>query len=174
MRSADFAHTMLATDHYPSSVAMPNHELPEFHRSKISLHRAKLGYDYPTIRLPHTFSRLVGLSTRIYQTIQEGTLAFLVVVSPKEDASKAPKSSVFTPQRSPVQIRLSISFLLQFTSFHKRKLMFNKRACRRDPLNEFYVINRPVQFRKVVRFDDGDVIKLSKNMHRSCYATNLH
>jgi hypothetical protein len=59
----------------------PNHELFEIHRSKISLQRAKAGYNYPTIRLPHTFSKLVGLSTRIYQTVHEGALAFLVVIS---------------------------------------------------------------------------------------------
>jgi hypothetical protein len=60
---------MLATDHYPShDVAIPNHKLLEVHHSKISLHHAKAGYDHPAIRLPFTFSALVGLSTRIYQT----------------------------------------------------------------------------------------------------------
>jgi hypothetical protein len=61
---------------------MPNHELLEVHRSKISLHRAKADYSYPTISLPHTFSALAGLPTRIYQTVHDGALAFLVVVSP--------------------------------------------------------------------------------------------
>jgi hypothetical protein len=78
--------------------AMPKRELLEIHRSKISLHRAKAGYDCPTIRLPHTFSKLAGLSTQIYQTICEGSLAFLTVISPIENASKTPKSSVFTRQ----------------------------------------------------------------------------
>jgi len=41
----------------------------------------KTGYDYPTVWLPHTFTKLAGLSTRIYQTIHDGALAFLVVVS---------------------------------------------------------------------------------------------
>ena len=40
--------------------------------------------------------------------------------------------------------------------------MFNKRACRRNPLDELYVINHAVQFGKFVRFDDGDIIKPSK------------
>jgi hypothetical protein len=68
---------MLATDHYPYyDVAMPNHELLEVHRSKISLTRAKAGYDYPTIRLPFAFSGLIGLSTRIYQTVHAECLHF--------------------------------------------------------------------------------------------------
>ncbi|MGZ4849378.1 MAG: hypothetical protein ACXV2D_07825 [Halobacteriota archaeon] len=54
----------------------------EIHRTKISLHRAKEGYHYPTVRLPHQFSGLAGLSTRIYQTVHKGALAFLVVVTP--------------------------------------------------------------------------------------------
>ncbi len=90
---------MLAVEHYPtlfSDVAMPKHELLEIHRSKISLHHAKTGYDYPTIKLPHTFSRLVGLSTQIYQTVQDGALAFLVVISPRKNASDCPESSVLT------------------------------------------------------------------------------
>jgi len=68
-----------ATDYYPDLrlyITISNRELFEIHRSKISLHHAKTGYDYPTIRLAHTFSRLVGLSTRIYQTIQEGGVGF--------------------------------------------------------------------------------------------------
>ena len=82
---------MSTTEHYPDLLtqsALSQNELIEVHRSKISLHHAKTGYDYPTIRLPHTFSRLEGLSTRIYQTVQEGALAFLVVISPKENTSK--------------------------------------------------------------------------------------
>jgi hypothetical protein len=59
----------------------PKVGLLETHRSKISLHRAKAGYDYPTIRLPHTLSKLAGLPTHIYQTVHQGALAFLVVVS---------------------------------------------------------------------------------------------
>ncbi len=83
--------TMLAAENYPEvCTASPStHELLEIHRSKISLHHAKSDYDYPSIRLPHTFTTLAGLSTRIYQTIHEGALAFLVVVS-----------SVWTPSES--------------------------------------------------------------------------
>jgi hypothetical protein len=39
-----------------------------------------LSYHYPIERLPHQFSALVGMSSRIYQTICEGAFAFLVVV----------------------------------------------------------------------------------------------
>jgi hypothetical protein len=74
---------MLAADHCLSyDVALRKHELFEIHRSKISLHHTKAGYNYPMIRLPHTFSKLAGLRTRIYQTVHYGALAFLVVVSP--------------------------------------------------------------------------------------------
>ena len=55
----------------------PEPALLEIHRSKISLHHAKADYDYPTIRLSYTFSELAGLSTRIYQTVHDGALAFL-------------------------------------------------------------------------------------------------
>lgn len=105
---------MLA-DHCPyPNVEMPKHELLEIRRSKISLHHAKEGYSYPTIRLPYKFSQLAGLSTRIYQTVHDGTLAFVVVVSSanlsrntsersKNNGASA-KSSVFTWRRSPVRI----------------------------------------------------------------------
>jgi hypothetical protein len=82
---------MLAADHYPyPNVQMPKHELLEIHRSKISLHCAKADYSYPTIRLPHTLSKLAGLPTHIYQTVHNGALAFLVVVSSscKSEASE--------------------------------------------------------------------------------------
>ena len=75
---------MLAADHYPGlhlDAAIPNRQLFEIHRSKISLHHAKTDYSYPTIRLPYTFSKLAGLPTRIFQTVHDGALAFLVVVS---------------------------------------------------------------------------------------------
>jgi hypothetical protein len=73
-------------------------ELLEIHRSKISLNHAKTGYSYPTIRLPHQFSMFAGLSSRICQTVHDGALAFLVVVSsaPKENASETTESSDFT------------------------------------------------------------------------------
>lgn len=53
----------------------------EIHRSKISLHRAKKGYDYPTVRLPHQLSVLAGLPIYIYQTTHKGAFAFLVVIT---------------------------------------------------------------------------------------------
>jgi hypothetical protein len=44
---------------------------------KILAHHAKPGYDYPSIRLPFTFSGLVGLPTRIYQTVHQERLRSL-------------------------------------------------------------------------------------------------
>ncbi|MGZ4936797.1 MAG: hypothetical protein ACXV4C_09675, partial [Halobacteriota archaeon] len=65
-----------------------------------------------TVRLPHQFSCLSGLSTRIYQIVHHGALAFLVVVSPTEKTEKSAKTSVFTRRRSPVRIRPGpLSFL---------------------------------------------------------------
>jgi hypothetical protein len=80
----DSAHIILATEHYPrllADFALPKNELLEVHHGKISLHRAKAGYIYFTIQLPHTFSTLAELSTHIDQTVHDGALAFLVVVS---------------------------------------------------------------------------------------------
>jgi hypothetical protein len=70
--------------------------LREFHYSKISLHAQKKGYNYPTIRLPHVFSKLAGLSTRVYQTVHDGALAFLVVIPPPGKASESQKSPALT------------------------------------------------------------------------------
>jgi len=83
---------MLAAEHQPdlfANVALPKHELLEIRRSTISKHHEKTGYNYPTIRLPHTFEALSGLFTRIFQTVHHGVLAFLVVVSPAEVSRKA-------------------------------------------------------------------------------------
>jgi hypothetical protein len=101
----------------------PESTLLEIHRSKIYLHRAKANYSYPTVRLPYTFSKLEGLPTRIYQTVHDGALAFLVVVSDEMAAKKItarPKNTilnantpVLTWRRSPVRIRPSSSFFLQ-------------------------------------------------------------
>lgn len=82
---------MIASEYYLdvfTSGKTPNHALLEIHRTQISLHHAKPGYDYPAIKLPHTFSKLKGLSTRIYQTVHDGALAFLVVVSPSGRAAE--------------------------------------------------------------------------------------
>ncbi|MEI7826682.1 MAG: hypothetical protein WCI87_02650 [Euryarchaeota archaeon] len=73
--------------------ALPNHELFEIHRSKSSLHRAKVGYSYPMIRLPQTFSKLAGLSKLICQTVYDGALASLVVVSNSTVAAKSAERS---------------------------------------------------------------------------------
>jgi hypothetical protein len=106
---------MLPAIHYPDlhpDVAISNRQLLEIHRSKISIHHAKSGYDYPAIRLPFTFSKLAGLPTRIYQTVHDGALAFLVVVSSGaadtkklENAKTSAKTPVLTWRRSPVRIR---------------------------------------------------------------------
>ena len=66
---------MSATERYPevfTDIALQD-------RMRLSLHRAKTDYCYPTIWLPHSFSALVGLSTRIYQTLHDGTPALRVV-----------------------------------------------------------------------------------------------
>lgn len=50
-----YVRSILAADHYLDvhrDIAMPNHELLEIYRGKISLHHAKTGYNYETIRLP--------------------------------------------------------------------------------------------------------------------------
>ena len=75
------ANTLAAFDQLPM--------LQEIHHGTIRAHHAKKGYDYPTIQLPFSFSQLIGLSTRIFQTIQNGAMAFLVVVSPAEKALKS-------------------------------------------------------------------------------------
>ena len=78
---------MLAVEHHQDLLtALP--PTPIYH-STISLHHAKAGYDYPTIRLPYTLSKLAGLPTRVYQTLHKGALAFLVVVAPSHSASKS-------------------------------------------------------------------------------------
>jgi hypothetical protein len=92
---------MLAAESRLNSVSVHEAALLEVHHGKISIHRAKKGYCYPTIRLPHTFSKLAGLPTRIYQTVQEGALAFLVVIALHEKTiTKSSESSVFTRRRS--------------------------------------------------------------------------
>ena len=92
---------MLAAEHYPDVFAdavLPKPELLEIHRSKISIHNAKAEYSYPTIRLPPTFSQLAGLRTRIYQTVHDGALTFLVVVSSTSKRSPdKPKTAAQAP-----------------------------------------------------------------------------
>ncbi|MGZ4944383.1 MAG: hypothetical protein ACXV6K_08905 [Halobacteriota archaeon] len=97
-------------------------ELLPIHKSTISVHHAKRGYDYPAIRLPHTLSKLAGLSTRIYQTVHDGALAFLVVVAPQtnpskqlENADACSEFSAFT-RRGP-RVRISPSPLITGTFF---------------------------------------------------------
>jgi len=92
----------------------------------MSLHHAKEGYDYPTIHLPHTLAMLAGLPTRIYQTIHDGALAFLVVVTPQtrpsiqlENADACSKTSVFTRRRSGVRIAPGPSVFKAFFGFRR-------------------------------------------------------
>jgi hypothetical protein len=77
--------------------ACENPTLCEIHRSKISLHCAKTGYSYPTIRLPHTLSTLAGLSTRIYRQFTKGHLPFLW-------SSPAPPWSPRTPSQPIIRL----------------------------------------------------------------------
>jgi hypothetical protein len=90
---------------------------------KILAHHAKAGYDYPTIRLPLAFSGLIGLPTRIYQTVHEGALAFLVVVSSSPDKHEnvplSAKPSVFTRRRSGVRIASSPSVFLSLLTIKR-------------------------------------------------------
>jgi hypothetical protein len=79
--------------------------LQEVYRGTIQAHHAKLGYDYPTIRLPCAFSGLIGLPMRVYKRVHDGVLAFVVVVSSEEKRLKSSKSLVLTWRRSPVRIR---------------------------------------------------------------------
>lgn len=79
---------MLAGESCHNGLSVHEAALSEFHRSKIALHNAKEGYHYPTVRLPHAFSKLAGLPTRIYQTVHDGALAFLVVIAPSGSASE--------------------------------------------------------------------------------------
>ncbi len=72
---------------------------------KILAHHAKLGYDYPIIRLPFTFSGLIGLPTRIYQTVHDGALAFLVVVSPMSKRSSDKHENAIVSAVPPVFTR---------------------------------------------------------------------
>ena len=119
-------------------------DLLETHRSKISFHHAKAGYSYPTIHLPHTFSVLAGLPTRIYQTVHDGALAFLVVVSPRENALENLKSSAFTRRRSPVRIRPSPSFFCRsatlepsIEAFSNTRIMVKKKHNEDKKLHNF-------------------------------------
>jgi hypothetical protein len=71
---------MLAAEHYSdisTSGTLPRTELLEVHRSKISLHHAKEGYDYPTIRLSHTLSVLAGLTAQFIKWCTKAHHVFL-------------------------------------------------------------------------------------------------
>lgn len=99
---------MIAAEPYPShyGARWPNaNGLLEVYQTKVSLHRATAEYIYPQIRLPHYLAKsLGGLRTRIFQTVFNGALAFLVVVCParKTDdrtatGQKTPKWALFPP-----------------------------------------------------------------------------
>jgi len=77
---------MMATNTLHATYENPT--VREVHHSKIFAHYAKARYTYPTIHLPFAFSGLIGLSTRIYQTMHDGALAFLVVVLPLDSVSE--------------------------------------------------------------------------------------
>jgi hypothetical protein len=100
---------MSAIENYPKActdIAPPKRELLEIHSSKISLHHAKTDYNYPTIRLPYKFSKLAGLRTHIYQTVHNGALAFLVVVSSshkkREESARESENVATSSKPSPL------------------------------------------------------------------------
>ncbi len=66
--------------------AMQNYELLKVHHSKISLHHAKKRLQLPSDSVTLQVLTACALSTRIYQTVHEGALAFLVVVSSSDTA----------------------------------------------------------------------------------------
>jgi hypothetical protein len=67
---------------YSSAAYYQNAMLQEIHQTTISVHHAKVGFNYPIIRLPRALSALAGLPARIYQTVFKGALAFMVVIAP--------------------------------------------------------------------------------------------
>jgi len=75
-----------------------NPTLHEIHRSKISLHRAKVNYSYPTVRLPHTFSVLAGYRPKYFKPCTMERLPFLlwsqarIPMNYKKTQQKAQKS----------------------------------------------------------------------------------
>jgi len=90
---------LLAAEHCPrlfANVAPSKDELLEIRRSKISLHVAEADYNYPTIGLPDAFSKLIGLPVRKYQTVHEGVLAFLVVLSPDKKTGNSSEFPALT------------------------------------------------------------------------------
>jgi hypothetical protein len=89
---------MLAVDQSTKIPPIWSTALSLIHHSTISVQHAKEGYDDPTIHLPHTLSKLAGLPTRIYKTLHDGALAFLVVIelsnSASENAAESAESSI--------------------------------------------------------------------------------
>jgi len=84
---------MIEAEQYPDlyfDFAMPNKRYEKLIVAK-SLSITQKQVTLPTIRLPHRFSVLAGLPIKIYQTIHDGALAFLVVISPNEKALEIPK-----------------------------------------------------------------------------------
>jgi hypothetical protein len=103
---------MLAAEHYQNlfdDFTLPRQKLLEIHRSTISLHSAKAKYNYPTIRLPSYLSRLAGMPTRIYQTVHEGALAFLVVVSSTRKTAKKCEKISENATRDTQSLRLDMA-----------------------------------------------------------------
>jgi len=102
-----------------------NPPVREIHCSKIFAHHAKTGYNYPTIHLPLAFSGLIGLRTRIYQTLHEGALAFLVVVLPSgpksENAAESPKRPVDSLRKLQSNQLVQLFEELYFSSFRNRR-----------------------------------------------------
>jgi len=103
---------MLAAEQYSNlfaGVALHKRKPLQIHRSRISLHCAKAGYSYPTIRLPHYLSSLAGLPTCIYQTVHDGALAFLVVVSSTRSTTKKSAKTLENATRYTKSLRLDMA-----------------------------------------------------------------
>ncbi len=81
------------TDHNPLS---NKRTLLEVHRSTISLYRATSSYDYPTIRVLDTFSKLAESPTRIARPFMMERASFY---DPTQTGA-AEVRSFFTPPRS--------------------------------------------------------------------------
>ena len=126
--------------HYPCyDGAVPNQELLEVRRTKISLDHAGAGYGYPAIRLPFTCLGIVGLSMRICHTVHNGAgllgcCLFKNGPHKRENVFSSAKSPMLTLRRSPVRSRPSPSFFLQSVTlklsveaFSDRTIMVKKK-----------------------------------------------
>lgn len=106
---------------YRSVLNLRDPALSEIHSSTISVHHAKEGYGYPTIRLPHTLFKACRTSNaNLSDTSQRGACLSSCCSSshsaPKDEVGKSrsvvndPASSVFTQPVSSVRTASSPLF----------------------------------------------------------------